>query len=436
MPVEQTGRVDESAGSGTLLFVNQHYYPDVASTGQHLTDLAEYLVRQGWTVQIMAAQGKYLAGRMRVPLREVRNGVKIERLRTASFGRGRHVGRIVDYASFYLQVFFKLVFGPRRTGVVFLTTPPMLALIGALVRLLRGQRYAVWSMDLHPAAEIASGMVRADSWLGRALTAMNAFGYRHADVVVDLGRHMKARVVAMGVSPERCRTVHVWSDPDEIVPTDRDDNPLVTRLGLRDKFVVMYSGNAGIVHDFRDILEGVRRLKDDSRVHFLFVGDGPRRAEIERFVREHDVRNFEYRGYFSRDELRWSLSLADAHLVSLREPFVGISVPGKLYGIMAAGRPAIFVGPNECESAEAVVAAECGVVIDPSRVDAATALVETIQSWSGDSATVRALGAGGRAAFEATYVRDRNCSAFAEVLENAWGTQVANAAELVPRLAS
>src|SRR4051812_24096981 len=144
---------------GSLLFVNQHYYPDVASTGQHLTDLAEHLVGQGWNVEVMAAQGRYLAGRMPAPSREVRNGVLIRRLPTASFGRGRQLGRLADYVSFYVQVLVRLLLGRTRTGVVYLTTPPLLSVIGAIVRLIRGQRYAVWSMDLHPAAEIASGML-------------------------------------------------------------------------------------------------------------------------------------------------------------------------------------------------------------------------------------------------------------------------------------
>ena len=67
-----------------------------------------------------------------------------------------------------------------------------------------------------------------------------------------LSTYMKQRIVAKGVKPERTHTVHVWSAKDEIVPTPRDENPLIDELGLRDKFVVMYSGNAGIVHDFDD----------------------------------------------------------------------------------------------------------------------------------------------------------------------------------------
>src|SRR5947209_20388679 len=114
----------------------------------------------------------------------------------------------------------------------------------------------------------------------------------------------------------------------------------------------MYSGNAGIVHDFDAICGAMRLLKDDPRIYFLFVGDGPRRREIETFAKENAIQNFQYRDYFSREELRYSLSVADVHLISLRKEFVGISVAGKLYGIMAAGRPALFVGPTVCEWAE------------------------------------------------------------------------------------
>lgn len=407
-------------GGASLLLVNQHYYPDVASTGQHLTDLAEHLAAEGFAVEVLAGRGKYLAGRMDVPDEETRNGVRIRRLRTTSFGRGSHLGRIVDYASFYVQVLLALLFGARRDGVVFLTTPPLLATIGALARAIRGQRYGIWSMDLHPDAEIASGMLKKGSLAARLLSWLNAVGYRHAAFVVDLGPYMKARIVAMGVAPERTRTVHVWSAKDEIVPMPRDENPLVEELGLRGRFVVMYSGNAGIVHDFRDVLEAMRLMKDDERFHFLFVGDGPRRPEIEAFVRQHDIHNFEYRPYFARDQLRWSLSLAHVHLISLRAPFVGISVPGKLYGIMAAARPALFVGPERCESAETVLGACCGAVVDPEQGRGAERLVETLRAWADAPESLAAMGDRGRAAFERIYEREPNCREFARIVREEW----------------
>ena len=419
-----TRDADATAGSRhratRLLLVNQHYYPDVASTGQHLTDLAEYLAREGYSVEVLTGRGRYVAGKMDAPACEVRNGVTIKRLRTTTFGRSSHLGRVIDYLSFYLRVLGALVFGARRDGVIFLTTPPLLGFLGAIAKAVRGQRYGVWSMDLHPDAEVASGMLREGSHIAKLLEWANATGYRHADFVIDLGPYMKRRIVAKGVGAERTHTVHVWSAKDEIVPIPRDSNPLIDALGLRDKFVVMYSGNAGIVHDFDAICDAMRTLKDDPRIHFLFVGDGPRRAEIEAFAREHAIRNFEYRGYFSREQLRYSLSVADVHLLSLRAPFVGISVPGKLYGIMASARPALFVGPKACESAETIIRASCGAAIDPAEGDAGERLARRLRQLMLNAGILSAWGDAGRRAFEATYERTVNCDHFAQVISATW----------------
>lgn len=404
----------------SLLFVNQHYYPDVASTGQHLTDLAEHLAERGWDVSVLASRVRYTAGKVEAAREETRNGVRIDRVRSTGFGRGSHLGRILDYATYYAQVLLRLLRGGRDQRVVFLTTPPLLSFLGLLGRKLHGQRYGIWSMDLHPDAEIASGMLKEKSLLGRTLRWLNEAGYRGADFVVDLGPYMKGRVERMGVPASSTATVHVWSSKEELEPVPRDENPLVDELGLREKFVVMYSGNAGIVHDFRDILEAMRRLKDDPRIFFLFVGGGPRRAAIERFAFEHDLKNFRYLNYFPREQLRFSLPLGDVHLISLREPFVGISVPGKLYGIMGVGRPALFVGPANSESADTVRDGGCGAVVDPAEGDAAARIVETLRRWSADPAEARRLGDRGRALFLERFERERNCAEFESVLERYW----------------
>ena len=406
----------------SLLFVNAHYYPDVASTGQHLTDLAEYLAGEGYRVAVLTSRGRYLAGRVAAPAVEERNGVEIRRLRSTAFGRGSHLGRLIDYASFYVHVLLRLLVGARTDGVVFLTTPPLLAFVGRLARLLRGQRYAVWSMDLHPDAEFAAGMLDPRGIAGRLLEWANASGYRHADFVVDLGTYMKARLVAKGVRPERTSTIHVWSRVEEVEPTPRAENPLADELLVRDRFVVMYSGNAGIVHDFADVLEAMRRLRDHPRLYFLFVGGGPQRESIERFAREHEIRNFVYRDYFPREQLRYSLAIADAHLITLRAPFAGIAVPGKLYGIMASGRPALFVGPVRSESAETIRDARCGVVIDPAAIaDGAQAVADVLSAWAADPEPARRMGDAGRAAFLERYERAPNCREFARVIQRTWG---------------
>jgi len=421
---EPAAGVTMSRPVGTsLLFVNQHYAPDVAATGQCLADLAEYLVEIGYEVDVLAGHARYDAGQVEAPGREVRNGVRVTRVATTRFGRRTHLGRVVDYASFYLAVLARLLFGRRYDGVVFLTTPPLISVAGRVARALRGQRYGIWSMDLHPEAEVAAGMLGEGSVAARVLAWLDAHAYRGADFVVDLGAYMRERVLRKGVSPVRSHTVSIWGGRGDLTPPN-GANPLTSRLELEDRFVVMYSGNAGIVHDFGAIFEAMRVLRDDPRVFFLFVGDGPRRREVEEFARRFGLTNFAYRDYFPRDLLRFSLSVANVHLISLRPQFVGISVPSKLYGAMASARPILFVGPDRCETADAIRDARCGTVIDPGEsgeVAAGKQIADALHMWADVRAVREELGARGRCAYLERYDHSLGCAAWDTILRAAWG---------------
>ena len=407
----------------SLLFVNQHYYPDFASTGQHLTDLAEYLAAAGYDVSVLCSQGKYLAGSLEVPKEEVHNGVRIHRVRATAFGRGSHLGRLVDYASFYLQALARALGTRHYDYVVTLTTPPLLGFAGAVLKKLRGHRYGIWSMDLHPDAEEAVGMLREGSPLSRLLHALNDAGYRNADFVVDLGAYMKRRLEAKGVRPDRLHTIPVWSKKDEVEPLPQEENPLLDEWGLRDKCVVMYSGNAGLAHRFDEVLAAMHTLQNHPELFFLFIGAGPRRKEIEDFAARHGIENFRYLDYLPREQLRYSLSAASVHLLTLRDDMAGIAVPGKLYGIMAAGRPVAMVGPEASEPAQTIQNGDIGFVVDPERQGraATTRLVEGLLKLCGDAALREEQGARARAAFLRSYEQEVACEMWDEMFERLGG---------------
>lgn len=387
---------------------------------------------------MVTGRGHYAGGLLEAPAREVREGVRVRRVRMAGYGRRSRLGRIVDYAVFYAQVAWHTLGGAAPDGTVFLSTPPLLAALGWVGKAVRGRRYGVWSMDLHPEAELAAGMLRPGGLTARVLLWLSNAGYRHADFVVGLGPYMEARILAKGVARERLHTVPVWGAPlaaqpgaatatewpTSKEPTIREraepGGSVCASLGLADRCVVMYSGNAGVVHDFDAILGAMHALRDDPRVYFLFVGGGPRRPEIEAFARDHQLRNFAYLPYADRDQLSDTLAAGDIHLISLRAPFAGISVPGKLYGIMAAARPALFVGPRSCETADTIVTAACGAVIDPSAGSAAERVVDVITAWRDAPEVRRAVGARGYAAYLAGFQPETNCARFAAVLADTW----------------
>jgi glycosyltransferase involved in cell wall biosynthesis len=55
-----------------------------------------------------------------------------------------------------------------------------------------------------------------------------------------------------------------------------------------------------------------------------------------------------------------SLTAADLHLVSLLPALEGLIVPSKLYGILAAGRPVIFIGDADGDIGRVIHRAQCG----------------------------------------------------------------------------
>ena len=403
-----------------VLFVNAHYYPDVAATAHHLTDLAEHLAAVGYAVEICTAQATYGPLQGTAPAEEVRNGVRVLRVRATTFGRARMLGRLIDYASFHWQVLRLLIFSSRYRYVVFLTTPPLLHAVGWLALRIRGVRYAVWSMDLHPAAEFTTGVIDRGSLLGRALARVHVIAHRAADFVIAVGPYMRDRLLADGLDPARVVWRPVWVNTDAVRPLTAAENRLRAELGLDGRFVVAYIGNAGLVHDFTAVLDAIRSLANHPRMSFLFVGGGPRRPEIDAFLRANGIGNVVVRDYYPVEMVPLVYALADVHLVTLAPPFSGIAVPTKCYVAMATGRPVLFVGGARCEPADAIRDSGGGACIDTERPDAARLIASTLTAWSESPAEVARLGQLARTAAIARFDRRESCASIEAVLRERW----------------
>lgn len=401
-----------------ILFVNQFYWPDVAATAQQMSDLAEHLAVRGHEVGIVCSRGQYDDGSGRpTEKRQTHRGVTIRRLSAPGFGKTSTLGRVIDYFGFHLLAgLWVTLFGWRYDVIVTLTTPPLIGLYGTLVRWMTFGRtkHVCWSMDLHPDCEFELGICSRRNPLWWTLDNLNALHFRQANAVVALGECMEHRLLAKGVSPSRMHVIGVWNRVDEVEPMAQGASPLRGEHGLDGRFVVMYSGNAGLIHTFDAVCEAMRRLKDDDRIRFVFVGGGKRLSEIAAFAEREGLKNFVRLPYVPRERLSESLAMGDVHLVTMRSGMAGVAVPCKLYGIMAASRPALFVGPPEADTARQIVAAECGVVLN---VNDADGLVEALRRLAADSQTCRSLGEAGRRYFLAHHEREVCCEKWERLLE-------------------
>lgn len=402
-----------------ILFVNQFYLPDRVATAQVLSDLCQRLAAAGHDVHVLCSRRRYDEGDARqatpLPRRERIAGVTVERVGGTALGKRRLVGQLVDFASFHALATARLLTAARRFDVVVtLTTPPLIGLAGLLAQLLTGVRHACWVMNLHPDCEIELGLLERRGLPARFLTALATWPMRRADVTVALGRCMADRITAAGVPPARVSVIPLWAHGVTGEPIPPRESPFRPAWDLDHKFVVMYAGNAGVEYSFDEICATALCLRDDPRFAFVFVGGGRRTSEIDRFRRAHGLPNIHLRPYVPREQLKDALAAADVHLASLRPELAGVSVPCKLYGVMAVGRPVIFIGAASCATGEAIERYACGRVVPPGDVDR---LVRTLRELADDAPLREAMGKAGRRAFEASSNADRGAQQWQLLLE-------------------
>jgi glycosyltransferase involved in cell wall biosynthesis len=391
-----------------VLLINQYFHPDLAATAQIMTDLAVDLVDYGAQVTTVTGRTPYVGSQRYRPRDEYR-GVTILRPPTSAFGRQTLPGRITDFASFYGATTAQLALLPRHDVVTTLSTPPLISLLGAAQKVARGARFIYWVQDLYPDVAVKFGVLKEGSLATRTFEQLSRASLRAADAIVALGDAMAQRLVAKGAPPERTHVIHNWSDSD-IGAIAREKNWFIDQHGLREKFVVLYSGNMGRGHEFDTLLGAARKLSHRSDTVFLFIGDGAKKREVETAAAE--LSNVRLLPYQKREDLPYSLGAGDLFAITQSDGLEGLIVPSKLYGALAASRPVLFIGPRQSDTAQVIESTGCGRVFGHGDVDGVAAFVAALA----DSRALRdEMGQRGRASFETTYDRKIATEKFARL---------------------
>jgi colanic acid biosynthesis glycosyl transferase WcaI len=393
------------ASPSRVVFLNRFYAPDFAATAQMLSDLAEDLAVAGWDVWVIASQTTYDGQNEILPRSELRKGVHVARVGASRFGRAKLVGRALDYITYTVLACHALLRMPRPDTIVAMSDPPFILVAVVLCARLRGARAVYWVQDIYPGLAAKLGILKEGGLLFRMLYGLSTHLHKACDLVIALGPRMAQTMISAGASPDRTTYVHNWGDIEAIIPVPRADNPFLAEHGLSGKFVVLYSGNAGRGHTFSTTCEVMDRLRLNDRIVFVFIGGGAKFATIRSFAARAQLPNVLFLDYLPRNALRYSLSAADLALVTEGPAVTGLLVPSKTYGILASGRPIIFVGSAESDVAQIVRDANCGVLIAH---DDADALEKTILHLARSPAECHRMGAASRHAAEELFSRTRS----------------------------
>jgi hypothetical protein len=266
--------------------------------------------------------------------------LRIVRIAASPYDRGNLVARVGWTVRTNLRLVAAAVAELRGAEEIYFTgSPPFLVHLLVPLNVLLRRRLVYRITDFHPECLIAElGRLPLGLRLFRALTLALR---RRVAMFEVLGEDQRRRLREIGIPDERI-LLRRDDSPVEITPATE---PLPLPPALAGRVVLLYSGNFGVAHDDTTLVEGYRRhhREGSGRVVLWLNATGAKADRVESALRALELPVHRSRPV-PLEELARLLVTPAAHLITLRDEFVGYVLPSKVYGAIASGRRVLFVG--------------------------------------------------------------------------------------------
>ena len=392
--------VDE--GRKNLLIYAHYYYPDVASTGQILTELAEGLNDTFHTTVICTVPS--YTGKISQYYRKHKyyyeniNGVDVLRIRVPEFRKSFALSRIFNILSYFFSAVFATFRVEHQDYIFTISQPPILGgMLGVIGKHIKKAKLIYNIQDFNPEQVMAVDFTHNKLVLS-IMMLLDKYSCQQANKVIIVGRDMIETLQKRFQKMVPYAYINNWINEKEIYPLPEDNARVLKfkrKYGLENKFVIMYSGNIGLYYDLLNILKTIEKFKETEDVIFAFIGEGSVLEELRTYKEAHHLSNVVFIPYQPKSELIYSLNAGDVHFVVNAKGIKGVSVPSKLYGVMAVGKPVLGIMEEGAEARLIVEEAKCGMSVKPGDY---SAIEDLIRKYIGlrDSRELKNMGEMGR----------------------------------------
>jgi len=360
-----------------VLILSQYYDPEpIPKPGE----LAAALRERGHEVSVITGLPNYPAGRLypgaRLALlkRERIDGIPVTRTFELPYHGRWAAGRILNYASFMISAALAaLVTAP--CDVIYVWHPPLtVGVAAAAIGRIKRAPVVYDVQDIWPESAVLSGVLR-DGSLVRLMSRLERLVYRLVDHILVVTPGARDNLIGKGVPAAKLTVLPHWIDESLFGAVSPDDAAAVrATYGWRDRFVVLFAGNLGLVQGLETVVRAAECLRHETGILWAFVGDGVDRARLEQLVAERGLGGSVQ--FIDRQPLTAMpafFAAADVLLVHLkRSELSNYIIPSKTNAYLATGRPILMA--MEGAAADLVRQAKAGVVVgsdDPEALAAA-----------------------------------------------------------------
>ncbi len=382
-----------------ILYLSQYFPPEVGATQTRAHEMARGLVQAGHQVTMIAELPNHPHGvippeyRNRLYERAALDGIDVIRVWVWASPIKTFRSRMAFYLSYMVMAALTgLLLARGRYDALYATSPPLFVGGAALIiSFVRRIPLFFEVRDLWPESAVALGELRNPRAV-RLAERLEWACYRRARRVVVVTEGIRQRLVERGLDNAKIDLIPNGANTDLFQPQPEAAAALRRELGLDGCFVALYAGIHGIAQGLETLLQAAALLQDTPSIRFLFVGEGPVKADLAALARQLELTNVFFHPEVARAQMPAFLSLAQVAIVPLRklELFQG-ALPSKMFDAWACACPTLITIPGEARAV--LEEAQAGVWVEP---ETPAALADAIRQLAADPGQLERMGANGR----------------------------------------
>lgn len=344
-----------------ILVISQYYYPEPFK----ITEICEELVKKNNQVTVLTGLPNYNFEdipdkyKNRKNRKEIVNGVEI--IRVFEIARKKGVLRLIlNYISFMVCACWQILKLRKNYDIVFVyqLSPILMAIPGILYKKLHKKPLYLYCLDLWPES-INNILKSKTNFFYRLVKLISTNIYKAADKIsVTSKPFLYYFEKEHGIDKNKLN----------YIPQSGEESYLDLNLNSTDNNIIdfIFMGNIGLIQDIDCILKAVEEIKKLQNYKIHFVGTGAYLEKAKIIVKEKEIEELvEFHGFHPIEKMKEFYQLADVCLLTLKGgSYVSQTMPAKLQGYMAAGKPVI--GAIDGAAQEVINESGCGLCVNAS----------------------------------------------------------------------
>lgn len=301
---------------------------------------------------------------------------KVKIVSIPTYNKKNIVTRIISWFLGFVKSVYLLNFNYRKHDVFVSTNPPL----NNFITLFCKNKVSLLVYDVYPDGLIAAGFITKNNLIYKIWASLNRKAFKKFKSIVAITNGM-AKLLSLYVESSKILVVPAWANQSiSNVNNSYETNEFITKFNLKDKFLIIYSGNLGIKHDLESLLELAKNLTDYKNIEVLIIGEGFKKSMIEDLIIKNNITNCQLLPYLPASMFLSMLKAMQVGVVSLEKETSQISIPSKTFNILGVGKPIICLGTKESDLAELLEANQVGMSFTSDSKEEITSFVIKLYS--------------------------------------------------------